>query len=244
MTYDGRTLAYQELNWRANQIAHRLLELGVKPDTAVGISLHRSIDMTAALMGISKAGAGYLPLDPDYPADRLQFMVDDSSVSVLITQTALLPLFVASNATKFVLDSRSEKLDALPDANPDVAVSPEHLAYLIYTSGSTGLPKGVIVNHRGRVNNFCDFNKRFAVGRGDRLLGLSSISFDMCAYDVFGTLATGAELIVGESGSDLDPTAWADLMVRHRITIWHSVPVLLEMLIDQIECQIVIRCQF
>ncbi|MGH8194718.1 MAG: non-ribosomal peptide synthetase [Woeseiaceae bacterium] len=235
VTYDRKTLSYAELNGRANRIAHRLLELGVKRDTPVGVSLRRGTDIAAVFMAIAKAGAGYLPLDPDYPEDRLKFMVEDSAVSVLVTQIELEPLFAACSAVKVLVDAIGEDLDAHSSDNPEVAVSPEDLAYLIYTSGSTGMPKGVMVDHRGRVNNFCDFNRRFSVGSGDRLLGLSSISFDMCAYDVFGTLAAGAELIVGESGNDMNPLAWAELMVAHRATVWHSVPALLEMVVDEIE---------
>jgi len=238
VTFDRTSLTYRELNCRANRIAHRLLELGVKRDTAVGVSLRRGIDVAAAFMAIAKAGAGYLPLDPDYPEDRLQFMVDDSAVSVLVTQTELVSMFAASSACKLVLDAATEDLDSRSSENPAVEVSPDDLAYLIYTSGSTGMPKGVMVDHRGRVNNFCDFNRRFSVGPGDRLLGLSSISFDMCAYDVFGTLAAGAELIVGESGSDVDPLAWAELMVGHKVTVWHSVPALLEMVVDEVESKL------
>ena len=235
VTHNRTTLSYRELNSRANRIAHRLLELGVKRDTAVGVSLRRGTDIAAAFMGIAKAGAGYLPLDPDYPSDRLKLMVDDSAVSVLVTQAELEPLFAACSARTVFIGAGGEDLDKLSSENPDVDVSPGDLAYLIYTSGSTGMPKGVMVDHRGRVSNFCDFNGRFSVGPGDRLLGLSSISFDMCAYDVFGTLAAGAELVVGESGSDVDPLAWADLMVAHQITVWHSVPALLEMVVDEVE---------
>jgi amino acid adenylation domain-containing protein/non-ribosomal peptide synthase protein (TIGR01720 family) len=117
---------------------------------------------------------------------------------------------------------------------PTSRVTPENLVYVIYTSGSTGTPKGVMLNHRGRVNNFFDFNQRFAIGNRDRLLALSSLSFDMCAYDVFGTLAAGGTIVMPEAGSALDPVAWAELIVRHRVTIWHSAPALLKLLVEHI----------
>ena len=119
--------------------------------------------------------------------------------------------------------------------NPATSVTPENLVYVIYTSGSTGRPKGVMLDHRGRVNNFCDFNRRFNVGPGDRLLALSSLSFDMCAYDVFGILAVGATVIVADSDTPMDPARCAQLMVDNKITVWHSVPALLKMLVEYVE---------
>jgi amino acid adenylation domain-containing protein len=114
-------------------------------------------------------------------------------------------------------------------------VGPADLAYVIYTSGSTGKPKGVVLDHRGRVNNFLDFNRRFAVGTGDALIALASLSFDMCAYDVFGTLAAGATIVMPRPDEMQDARAWARLMQRERVTIWHTAPAMLRMLVDHCE---------
>ena len=233
--FEGQQLTYGELDARANQLAHHLIALGVRPDVPVGISTGRGLDMVVGLMGILKAGGGYVPLDPTYPKERLEFLVEDSDVPVLVTQSSLLGLFEGCKAKIACLDRDRAEIDARDSGRPDVAVQPEHLSYLIYTSGSTGKPKGVLLDHRGRVSNFNDFNVRYSVGPGDRLLGLASMSFDMCAYDVFGTLMAGATIVVGETTQNMDPSHWAELMVEHGITVWHSVPALLEILVGYVE---------
>jgi amino acid adenylation domain-containing protein len=232
----GGQLTFGELNARANRLAHHLRALGVGPDVAVGLSLERGADMVVGLLAITKAGGGYVPLDPTYPRERLAFLVQDSKVPVLVTQDALVSGFEGCGAQVVRVDGDAEAIAARPDTNPESAVAPENLAYLIYTSGSTGNPKGVVLNHRGRVNNFADFNRRYDVGPGDRLLALASLSFDMCAYDVFGTLAAGATVVVGDTAG-LDPGEWARLMVEHEVTLWHSVPALLEMMIEHVEAR-------
>jgi len=206
----------------------------VGPDVMVGICVERSLEMVVGLMAILKAGGAYVPMDASYPQERLAFMLEDTQVPVLLTQERLLDRLPTHRAQTVCLDADSEAIARKNERNPDSGITPEHLVYVIYTSGSTGRPKGVMLNHRGRVNNFCDFNRRFAIGVGDRLLALSSLSFDMSAYDVFGTLATGATTVVAESSATLDPARWAELVVRHQITVWHSVPALLEMLVEYV----------
>lgn len=229
------TLTYAQLDARANQLAHRLHALGVVPDTPVGVALDRTAEMVVALVAIAKAGGAYLPLDPAYPAERLRVLAEEADPSVLVTREALLERFPPIRARAVCVDRDRDALAALPTSPVPSGVRPEHLAYVIFTSGSTGTPKGVMVDHRGRVNNFLDFNVRYSVGPGDRLLALSSISFDMCAYDVFGTLAAGAAIVVGDAGERLEPAAWAALMREHGVTVWHSVPALLEMLVAHVE---------
>ena len=230
---DG-TLTYGELEQRANRLAQHLISLGVGPDVPVGLSLDRGLDMVVGLLAITKAGGGYVPLDPTYPTERLSFLVSDSAVPVLVTQDRLVESFGEIGARVVRIDGDRARIAAASDARPASGVGPEHLAYLIYTSGSTGTPKGVWLNHRGRVNNFADFNGRYGVVPGDRLLGLASMSFDMCAYDVFGTLAAGATLVLGDTAG-LEPGEWARLMRDHGVTLWHSVPALLEMLVAHVE---------
>jgi amino acid adenylation domain-containing protein len=227
-------LTFGELNARANRLAHHLRELGVGPDVPVGISLERRAEMVVGLLAITKAGGGYVPLDPTYPRERLAFLVQDSHVPVLVTQDSLAAGFADCDAEIVRVDGDADAIAARPDENPISGVTPLNLAYLIYTSGSTGTPKGVVLNHRGRVNNFADFNRRYDVGPGDKLLALASLSFDMCAYDVFGPLAAGATVVVGDTAG-LEPGEWARLMVDHEITLWHSVPALLEMMIGHVE---------
>ncbi|MCG3119062.1 MAG: Linear gramicidin synthase subunit D [bacterium] len=227
-------LTYGELNRRANKLAHYLQKLGVGPDTLVGVYMNRSLEMVIGLYGILKAGGAYVPLDPSYPASRLAFMLEDTQVQVLLTETSLRANlnFATANFKLICLDQIAETIAPESAVNPHSSVTPAHLAYVIYTSGSTGRPKGAVLNHRGRVSNFCDFNRRYAIGANDRLLGLASLSFDMSAYDIFGTLLTGGTIVIVAAPAILEPGRWAELMVHHDITVWHSVPALLEMLVN------------
>jgi amino acid adenylation domain-containing protein len=234
VVFDGRSLTYAALNARANRLAQRLVTLGVGPNVLVGIAVERSPELVIGLLAIAKAGGAYVPMDPAYPRERLAFMLEDSAVGVLLTQRHLRArLPEPQTAVQLVLlDETQGASEATPPAS---GVRAEDLAYVIYTSGSTGKPKGVVLDHRGRVNNFTDFNRRFAVGTGDALIALASLSFDMCAYDVFGTLAAGATIVMPRPDELLDARAWAHLIQRHRVTIWHTAPAMLKMLVDLCE---------
>jgi len=230
---ENSSLTYEELNRRADRLAHELRALGVGPGKGVAVCVERSPEMVQGLVGTLKAGGAIVPLDPAYPKERLAFMLEDAQVSVLLTQRHLADRIPRHGAETVYLDAdgRDGEHDSAPNLNS--GVTPGDLAYVIYTSGSTGLPKAVMLDHRGRVNNFSDFNRRFRVGAGDRLIALSSLSFDMSAYDVFGTLASGAAIVLPRASKERDPSHWADLMRRHKVTIWHSAPALLEMLLEQ-----------
>ena len=155
VVYEDEQLSYGELNRRANQLAHYLRELGVKPDDRVALCLERSLEMVVALLAVLKAGGAYVPLDPDYPPERLRFMLEDSQPVVLLTQSHLRELFNQLEDALPVLDlDDSTPWQQQPESNPDpaaIGLTPSHLAYVIYTSGSTGLPKGVCVMHRGSL---------------------------------------------------------------------------------------------
>ncbi len=233
--FQNEQLTYGELNRRANQLAHHLCNLGVGPDVPVAISLKRSFDMVVGLYGILKAGGAYVPLDPTYPVTRLAMMMKDVRAPVLLTQASLLDLLDPQDMSVVLVDNDWPEINQQPDHNPFVPVTPNHLAYIIYTSGSTGRPKGAMLNHRGRVNNFADFNRRYNIGRQDKVLGLASLSFDMSAYDIFGMMAAGGTTVIVEEEATLEPGHWAQLMQEHQITVWHSVPALLGMLVDYLE---------
>jgi amino acid adenylation domain-containing protein len=227
-------LTYKELNERANQLAHLLCEHGIGPDSIVGICLERSATLVVGLLAILKAGGAYVSLDANYPQERLAFMLEDSQISVLITHEDLLSRLPEHLATVICVDRDYAAIQQQLTTNPISGVGPDHLVYMIYTSGSTGKPKGVLLNHRGRVNNFNDFNQRFHVSSNDRLLSISSPSFDMLAYDVFGILAAGATIVLPEAEAEKNPLHWYELILRHKVTIWHSVPALLELLVDAV----------
>ncbi|MEM9305473.1 MAG: amino acid adenylation domain-containing protein, partial [Pseudomonadota bacterium] len=206
-------LTYDELNRRANRLAHHLIDRGAGPEAVVAICLPRSIDLVVAWLAVLKAGAAYLPLDPDYPADRLRFMLNDAGVRVLLTvsETAL-----PGAAARVDLDRIS--IDDLPDDNPAAAVRPDNLAYLIYTSGSTGRPKGALIAHRGLVNLTEDKIRKCDVRAGDRVLQFFSFSFDGSVPEFVMTLAAGACLVAAPAASLLPGPGLRDLLLRNEIT--------------------------
>jgi amino acid adenylation domain-containing protein len=160
----------------------------------------------------------------------------DAAPAALVTDAALAERLVGMTGSAVVrVDADGDAIAGRPDGRPDVAVGPDDLAYLIFTSGSTGRPKGVLLDHRGRVNNFTDFNRRFGVGPGDCTLALASIAFDMSAYDILGTLMCGARIALPAAGSGRDPAHWLAVAREHAVTVWHSVPALLEMLLESYE---------
>jgi len=234
---DGVTLTYRELDARANQIAHALRARGVTPGDHVGVCLERGANLVAALLGVVKAGGIYIPLDPSYPPDRLQAMVSIAEARLVLTETPLRHLFQqgerASGHALLTLDASWSPFFALRPqrrlaADADHPQEPTDPCYVIFTSGSTGEPKGVVMSHRAVVNTLDWVSRTCGVGPGDRCLFVTSASFDLSVYDVFGALGAGATLVVASSAVLADPDALADALVAKRITIWNSTPATLE----------------
>jgi len=226
----SRELSYAELDERANAIAEHLISLGVGPNALVGLCVRRSVEMVLGLVAVAKAGGAYVPLDPTHPRERLVAMMEDAGPRVMVSTRDVAESLTLPEGVRLVLLEDFER--ARSSRRPLVDVRPTDLSYVIFTSGSTGRPKGAMLDHRGRVNNFADFNRRFSIGRGDRVFCLSSPSFDMSAYDVFGSLATGAAIVLPEPEGDRDPAHWLEVLQRHRVSVWHSVPALLELMVD------------
>ncbi|MGZ4106473.1 MAG: non-ribosomal peptide synthetase, partial [Tumebacillaceae bacterium] len=237
VVFEETSLTYAELNKRSNQLAHHLRTLGIGPESVVGISVEKSPEMVVGLLGILKAGAAYAPLDPAYPKERLEFMLQDAQVPVLLTQERLLPDLPACDAQVICLDRDWAMIAEQSHANPQRLATPDHPSYVIYTSGTTGLPKGIVVLHRCVVNNIHDLNTRYAVGSSDRVIAISSLSFDMCVYEVFGMLMSGGCTVIPGEAELKDPVRWAELANRHGVTIWNSAPQLLEFLVSHLERQ-------
>jgi len=231
---DGVTLTYRELEARANQIAHALRARGVAPGDYVGICLERGANLVAALLGVVKAGGIYIPLDPSYPPERLQAMVSIAEARLVLTETPLRHLFQKGERTGgrevLALDASWSPFFALRPHRrlTDADRQPTDPCYVIFTSGSTGEPKGVVMSHRAVVNTLDWVTRTCAVGPGDRCLFVTSASFDLSVYDVFGALGAGATLVVASSAVLADPEALADALVTKRITIWNSTPATLE----------------
>ncbi len=198
VVYDDQVLSYGELNRQANQLAHYLRKMGVKPDTRVGICVERGMDMIVGLLGILKAGGAYVPLDPGYPAERLQFMLQDSGPAVVLTQAHLQHLFSGMTARLPLVDMRNaEEWRNGPEDNLEsIDLTSRHLAYLIYTSGSSGLPKGVMVEHRAVSNRITALRIRYEVCPQDRLLQFASINFDQSVEEIFCAVLSGATLVL------------------------------------------------
>ncbi len=230
--FNGQALTYRQLNSRANQLARHLRELGVGPEVCVGVCMERSLGMVVGLLGILKAGGAYVPLDPAYPRDRVAFVLQHSQAPVLLTQQKLVESLPAHVAKTVCLDADWPCIGNGPDSDLASTACPTNLAYVIYTSGSTGTPKGVAIEHRGAVNTVLDMNQRFHVGPGDRVPAVSSLSFDLSVYDVFGTLAAGGTIVVPDHSHVRDPNYWADLIVREKVTIWNSVPALMSLVVE------------
>lgn len=237
IVFGDRSVTYGELEERANRLANHLVGLGVGPDVPVGIFAERSVEMVVGIVGILKAGGAFTPLDPKYPAERLAFMMEDASAPVLLTQGHLTERIPPSDTRVVSLDTDWSEIAKETSERPAVEMDPENLAYVIYTSGSTGRPKGVAIRHRGSVNNVYDLNTRYGVGPDDRLLVLSSLSFDMCVYEALGSLLAGATMVMPDPARVGEPDHWAELVGRHDVSVWNSAPQLLEMFVDYTEEQ-------
>jgi len=197
---DDRNVTYRELNWRANQLGHYLTKRGVGPDTRVGVCLHRSPEMIVVLLGILKAGGAYVPLDPEYPNSRLQFMLEDAQVPVLITQKSLREKLPRNTAEIICLDELPENVANESQSDPEIPTTPDTLAYVMYTSGSTGKPKGVAVTHRNvvrlvRNTNYASFSP------DEIFLQSATISFDASTFEIWGSLLNGARLALMPPGA-------------------------------------------
>jgi amino acid adenylation domain-containing protein len=231
-----RSLTYQELYERSNQIGHKLRSLGVKPNQLVAVVMEKGWEQIVAILGILASGAAYVPIDPDLPQERREYFLKNSKVNFVLTQSWLNEkISYSDEVVRLCIDKQDLENESKKPL--ELVQTPDDLAYLIYTSGSTGVPKGVMINHRGAVNTIADINQRFNVSHRDRVLGLSSLSFDLSVYDIFGTLAAGGTIVIPENSCDRDPVHWAELIVRHKVTIWNSVPALMQMMVDYAEVE-------
>ncbi|MEO1067927.1 MAG: amino acid adenylation domain-containing protein [Cyanobacteria bacterium J06638_6] len=225
-------LTYEELRQRVFQLAHQLRQLGVQPNQLVAVAMKPGWEPVVAVLGILTAGAAYVPIDPNLPQERRWHLVKATQATLLLTQSNLAYLNWPGSLTQLTL-----KPEPLPDTCPilDSVQQPTDLAYVIYTSGSTGIPKGVMIDHRGVVNTVLDINQRSGVGPGDRILALSALSFDLSVYDIFGTLAAGATIVMPDADRNRDSSHWVDLLNTHAITLWNSVPALMSLFLTELE---------
>jgi len=229
------SLSYQELSDRINLLGRQLRDLGAKPNQLIAVMMNKGWEQVVAVLGILASGAAYVPINPDFPAERRQYILEQGRVEIVLTQATAKSDLIPSNLTQICIQSEYLTDGEIVPLEP--IQQPTDLAYVIYTSGSTGKPKGVEIDHRGVVNTILDVNQRFEINSEDSLLALSSLSFDLSVYDIFGTLAAGGTIVIPEATRTKDPSHWLELMLQHQITIWNTVPALMEMLVEYVAAQ-------
>jgi amino acid adenylation domain-containing protein len=224
------TLYYGELANIAFALARRLRSLGATPNNLVAVVMRKGWEQVAAVLAVLESGAAYLPIEPDVPPARLQLLLSDAAVKIVLTQPDLVGrLAVPDGISLIAVDDTARQT---PSAPLEPIQQSSDLAYVIYTSGSSGRPKGVAIDHQSAANTIGDINARYGVNSSDRVLALSSLAFDLSVYDIFGLLDAGGAIVMPEQESLRDPVQWVALMVRHGVTLWNSVPALMELLVD------------
>ncbi len=220
---DGGSLAeqvtYGELNRRANRLAHHLRNLGVKPESTVGLCLERSAEMLVAVLGVLKAGGSYVPIDPDLPTERKQFLLADAGIQVLVTEACYSSGFGEFAGMMIRLDADAATIALGDESNPTPLATPSNRAYVIYTSGSTGQPKGVEIEHASIVNYTQCAAEQFRLTPADRVLQFASLSFDTSAEEIFPTLATGGTLVMRDASMSLAPAEFLAECGRRGVTV-------------------------
>lgn len=227
-------MTYQELNEQANQLAHLLRSKGVQPDQLVGIACHRSFEMMIGIMGILKAGGAYLPIDPEYPTERIAYMVEDSQIEILLTQSNLaesLTCGVEIICLDEVILTQWDKM------NLSVGSRSNHLAYVIYTSGSTGKPKGVMVEHISVINRIHWMQKKYLLTEHDRILQKTPFTFDVSVWELFWWSWVGASVYFLKPGGEKDPGQMIQVIEKYKITTMHFVPSMLNAFLTYLEYQ-------
>ncbi|WP_139372962.1 amino acid adenylation domain-containing protein, partial [Nitrobacter vulgaris] len=233
LVFGDEALSYGELNARANRLAWRLRDRGVGTDVVVALACERGVGMMVALLAVLKAGGAYLPLDPDYPDERLAHMLRDSGAALVLTQSALRDRFAAvlaeTGAEAWLIDAQDEGGN---DSNPAIAVHPESLAYVIYTSGSTGVPKGVMVRHDAVTNFLATMAEQPGLTADDRVLGLTSLSFDIAVLELWLPLTIGARVVLADRAAAHDPARLKALAATHGVSLIQATPSTWRMLLD------------
>ncbi|MFE7310821.1 amino acid adenylation domain-containing protein, partial [Streptomyces sp. NPDC057546] len=220
---DGEdTLTYGQLNARANRLAHALIDRGVGPEQLVALSLPRSAELVVAVLAVLKAGAAYVPVDPEYPAARIAYLLQDARPALLVTTSRTGEQPGADHVDRLLLDTAD--LDGLPDTDPGVAVDPGHAAYVIHTSGSTGNPKGVVVPHRNVVRLFGTTRELFGFSAEDVWTLFHSYAFDFSVWELWGPLLHGGRLVVVDHETSRSPGRFLELLARERVTVLNQTP--------------------
>jgi pyochelin synthetase len=251
-----RRLTYKEVHCGALQLAHQLRQWGVHRNQLVGVVMEKGWEQVVAVLGVLLSGAAYLPIDASLPKERLRYILGHGEVAFVLTQSWISEMVEWPEDLRWICvdslnideeaENQADVINRVPDeeqtdGNKSLSIcfppvqSPDDLAYVIYTSGSTGLPKGVMITHRGAVNTILDINQRFGITSTDRVLALSALNFDLSVYDIFGILAAGGAIIMPTEQTVRDPVSWLKMIKQERVTIWNTVPALLQLLVEYAE---------
>jgi len=239
VVYEGERLSYRELNGRANQLARRLQGWGVGPEEMVGICMKRSLEMVVGLLGVLKAGGAYVPLEPDYPRERLEYMVRDTGVRVVLTEERYRGLVEQEGLQVLSLDREWSEVEGEESGAVRSGVGPENLAYVIYTSGSTGKPKGVMNTHEGLFNRLWWMQQEYGLGEEDRVLQKTPYSFDVSVWEFLWPLMSGARLVMARPEGNRDSRYLVEVIEQEQITTVHFVPSMLQVFVEERDVQ---RC--
>ncbi len=234
--FEDELLTYQELNVRANRLAHWLVAKGVKPDSLVGICMHRCLDMSICLLAILKSGGAFVPIDPDYPAERINHVLGDAAPIIVITHEKLQNIFVKFRSTIVLYDKKWEPESPQSDLNIDtetLALHSRNLAYVMYTSGSTGTPKGVMNEHRSVVNYILFRQRAFGLDGSGRVLQKTPFIFDTSVWEYFWPLFVGARVVIARPDGHQDPVYLCDMIRTCRVTTIDFVPSMLRVFLDE-----------
>ena len=231
VVFEDQQLTYHELNNRANQLAHYLEKLGVGPDVLVGICVERSIEMIIGLLGILKAGAAYLPIDPDFPRERIEFMLEDSRAAYLLTQAQIVELAPTFAGVRITIDRDWQEIARENITNVGQQLDPQNLAYVIYTSGSTGKPKGVMIQHSSVVNLLASMACQPGVSETDILLAVTTFSFDIAGLEMYLPLTLGARIVLARRDVATDGLRLAQLLSESGATAMQATPATWRMLL-------------
>jgi amino acid adenylation domain-containing protein len=230
--FEGRELTYAELESRSNQLAHRLRKMNVASDVLVALCVERSLEMVVGMLGILKAGGAYVPVDPAYPSDRIQFMLEDSAASVVLTQSSILQDLPRNRAAALCLDDDWDEVAKESTESPDPTSKATDLAYVIYTSGSTGRPKGVEIPHRGVVNFLCSLRNEPGLNADDRLVAVTTLSFDIAGLEIYLPLIVGARVTLASRAVAGDGQQLANLLVASGATVMQATPATWRLLLE------------
>lgn len=233
-------MTYKELDKRSTVLAKQLAQDDLESSQLVAVVMKKGWEQVVAVMAILRAGAAYLPIDAALPKDRIQHLLDRCDVKQILTQENVNET-IEWDCKRYVVDSQDweQQYESLADQPlPEITTQLTDIAYVIFTSGSTGQPKGVVIDHQGAVNTILDINDRFNVNEDDKVLGVSSLSFDLSVYDIFGPLAVGGALVLPEAEQIHNPRHWLDLCAKEQVTLWDTVPALLQLMLSELSSQV------